>query len=153
MVLRRGTIGGKSMPDSWQSDIAFGEAHYTMFPELRYFINGDAPMEDLDVYFRFQKGWPTVAVVAFSVVTAYPFYYFFNSILHIEKWPTITLLVFIQIVINLVMLSLVFPRIQQRKIRIALRARLHELGIMTCRRCAYDLRGSPDRCPECGTPN
>jgi hypothetical protein len=36
------------------------------------------------------------------------------------------------------------------KVRAVLRSRLAKRGIPVCVRCAYDLRGSGGRCPECG---
>lgn len=139
------------MSESKQLDLAFGETHYNMFPELRYFVKGEAPIEDLSIYFRFQKGWPTTATVLIAILSAYPLLYLFNDLFGISRWYSVALIIVVQIVVNGVLLSLVIPKVKQRQIRKALRERLFELGIVTCRNCAYDLRGSPECCPECGT--
>ncbi len=139
-------------PDSKQLDLAFGEAHYKMFPELRYFVNGEAPIEDIEVYFRFQKGWPLVVTIILPILASYPLLYLFDTVLGFGRWSAVGLIVLVLLTTNVLLLSLVIPKIRQVRIRAALRARLAELGIHTCRNCAYDLRGTPQRCPECGTP-
>ncbi len=138
------------MSEARGTDFAFSEAHYDMFPELRYFVNGEAPIEDLQIYLRFQSGWPTVAVVVFSVVSAYPVFHLFDSVLGFSRGYAVGGVIVVNLFVSWLLLSLICPKIQQRQIRAALRARLLDLGIPTCRNCAYDMRGSPESCPECG---
>ncbi len=140
------------MSGAREFDFAFSETHYNMFPELRYFMDGQAPIEDLEIYTRFQSGWPTWVAVVFSVLSAYPLFHLFYGFFNISKWYAVGLLVFVSLVVSWLLLGLIIPKIRQRQIRSALRERLIELGIITCRKCAYDMRGSPQRCPECGTP-
>ena len=140
------------MSGAREFDFAFSETHYNMFPELRYFMDGQAPIEDLEVYVRFQRGWPTWVAVVFSVLSAYPLFHLFYGFFKISKWYAVGLLVFVNLFVSWLLLGLIIPKIRQRQIRSALRERLLELGIITCRKCAYDMRGSPQRCPECGTP-
>ena len=140
------------MSGSRKFDFAFSETQYNMFPELRYFMDGQAPIEDLEVYSRFQGGWPTWVTVVFSVLSAYPLFHLFYGFFKISKWYAVGLLVFVNLFVSWLLLGLIIPKIRQRQIRSALRERLLELGIITCRKCAYDMRGSPQRCPECGTP-
>ncbi len=130
--------------------LTFGETHYNMFPELRYLME-QAPAEAVKIYSRFQRGWPSWVAVAFCVLAAYPLSYLFHSVFRISLWYSVGLLVFVQIFGFWLLLSLIIPKIQQRQIRTALRERLLELGIHTCRKCAYDMRGTPECCPECGT--
>ena len=140
------------MSGARELDFAFSETQYNMFPELRYFTEGQAPIEDLEVYVRFQRGWPTWLAIVFCALSAYPLVHLFHGVLRISKWYTAGLLVFVNLVVFWLLLGLIIPKIRQRQIRSALRERLLELGIITCRKCAYDMRGSPQRCPECGTP-
>ncbi len=42
-------------------------------------------------------------------------------------------------------------RLFRHRIRRHLRERLVQLGVPICIPCGYDLRGSTNRCPECGT--
>ena len=44
------------------------------------------------------------------------------------------------------MLALLFLNVRDR-----IRDRQRELTEQKCRKCGYDLRATPDRCPECGT--
>ena len=48
----------------------------------------------------------------------------------------------------LIGLTAILPSLQFRRLVILRRRRKHGL----CLTCAYDLRASKDRCPECGTP-
>ena len=132
-------------------DLMFSETHYNMFPELRYLME-HAPVEAAKIYSRFQRGWPTWVAIAYCVLAAYPLSYLFHSVFRISRWYAAGLVVFVQIFVSGLLLGLIIPKIRQRQIRTALRERLLELGIHTCRKCAYDMRGSPQRCPECGTP-
>ena len=47
--------------------------------------------------------------------------------------------------------SLAAWRLFRDRTRHHLRERLVQLGVPICIPCGYDLRGSTDRCPECGT--
>ncbi len=131
-------------------DLTFSETHYNMFPELRYLME-QAPAEAVKIYVRFQRGWHTGVVMAFCVLAAYPLSHLFHFVFRISLWYAAGLVVFVLIFVSGLLLSLIIPKIQQRQIRTALRERLLELGIHTCRKCAYDMRGTPECCPECGT--
>ncbi len=133
-------------------DFVFSETHYNMFPELRYFTDGQASIDGLEIYVRFQSGWPAYLPTVFCALSAYPLFHLFRGVFNVSKWYAVGLLVFVSMVVSWLWLGLIFPKIRQRQIRGALRERLLELGIITCRNCAYDMRGSPQRCPECGTP-
>ena len=50
-----------------------------------------------------------------------------------------------------VVISGVVWRLFRHRTRHHLRERLVQLGVPICIPCGYDLRGSTDRCPECGT--
>ena len=50
-----------------------------------------------------------------------------------------------------VVVSLAAWRLFRDRTRRHLRERLVQLGVPICIPCGYDLRGSTDRCPECGT--
>ncbi len=50
-----------------------------------------------------------------------------------------------------VVVSLAAWRLFRNRTRRHLRERLIQLGVPICLPCGYDLRGSTDRCPECGT--
>lgn len=43
-------------------------------------------------------------------------------------------------------------RVWHRPLQTYVRQRLLDRGVAVCLNCGYDLRGSKDRCPECGTP-
>ena len=139
------------MSEKTKRDFAFSEAHYEMFPELRYFTNGQAPAEDLEVYYRFQTGWPTAVAIVVCIITAYPLIVLLHKVLGLSQGYVIGLFLLGNLLVSWLLLGLIIPKIRQRQIRSALRERLLKLGISTCRNCAYDMRGSPDRCPECGT--
>ena len=129
---------------------AFSETQLAMFPELRYFIDGQAPMEDLQAYFRFQSGWPTVVIVVFGVLLAPPMVLFLHRGLGLGIVPAVAVVIGVQLLISWSWLGLLFPALRRRQIRAALRQRLRASGIHPCPVCAYDLRGSPEQCPECG---
>lgn len=133
-------------------DWAFSEAHYRMIPELRYFTDGRAPFDDLSVYLRFQGGWPTTISCVVGAGSAYPLLLLLQGMLGIGDALGIALVVLIEVFIAWLLLGWIIPRLRRRRIRTALRERLSELGIITCRDCAYDMRGSIERCPECGAP-
>ena len=50
-----------------------------------------------------------------------------------------------------VVVSLTAWRLFRDRTRRHLRERLVQLGVPICIPCGYDLRGSKERCPECGT--
>ena len=50
-----------------------------------------------------------------------------------------------------VVVSLAAWRLFRDRTRRHLREKLIQLGVPICLPCGYDLRGSTDRCPECGT--
>ena len=129
----------------------FAEAQLDLIPELRYFADGQAPIEDVQVYLRFQQGWPMVLTLAVCGSTSLVLFQLFRTVWGLSMPIGLALLVVVQMVISWLMLGLIIPRIRRRQIRAALRKRLGELGIKTCAACAYNLRGSPERCPECGT--
>ena len=111
------------MSESEKFDLAFGEAHYNLFPELRYFTNGQAPFEDLEIYFKHQTGWPTDAATVITAVTAGPTFLLFRYVFGFGQGSSIGLVIGVFLFVNWLLLSLVIPKFRQRQIRAALRAR------------------------------
>lgn len=136
----------KRKTSSW----TFSEAQLTMFPELRHFVDGQAPAEDLQAYFRFQRGWPTVAVVAIGVLLAPPLALLLHRGFGVGLAATVAVVVGVQLLVAWSLLGMLFPALQRRRIRAALQDRLRASGLHPCPICAYDRRGSPGPCPECG---
>lgn len=129
---------------------AFSEAQLTMFPELRYFVDGQAPMDDLEAYFQSQRGWPTAVTAIAGVLLAPLLVLVLHTKLGFGMMGTMAVIICIQLVISWMLLGIIFPAMQRRTIRAALRRRLRASGIHACPLCAYDMRSSPEQCPECG---
>ena len=128
----------------------FSEAQLAMIPELRFFVDGQAPMDDLQEYLRFQRGWPTVIAVVISVLVSPPLMLLLYKGIGFGIVPSVAVLIGVNLLLSWWLLGMLFPALRRRQIRDALRERLQASGIYPCRVCAYDLRGSPKQCPECG---
>ena len=135
-----------------QHSLAFSEAQLSLIPELRYFVDGQMPAEDLEAYFRFQRGWPTIVTVLTGVLLAPAVTLLLHRGLGVGIILTITVAIAMQLFISWALLGMVFPAVRRRRIRAALRLRLLASGIRACAVCAYDMRSSPAQCPECGAP-
>ena len=74
------------------------------------------------------------------------------SLTSLETAPQVTSIAFYAPYVAVVPLLAALPM----AVLIRMLARIAKLRIRTrrglCPRCGYDLRASPDRCPECGTP-
>lgn len=135
---------------SKQRTPSFSEAQLSLFPELRYFVDGQVPVEDLHAYFRVQRGWPTVTTVVLSVLLVPLAVLLLHRGFGVGIVPTIAVVISGQLLISWLLLGLLFPALQRRPIRAALRKQLQASGIHPCTDCAYDMRSTPERCPECG---
>ena len=129
---------------------AFSEAQLALFPELRYFVEGEVPIEVARAYVEAQGRWPTIATMAIAVLLTPAVVLVLHRGIGLGMVWTIVIALVLNLAVSWVLLGLVFPVTRRRRIRSALREQLLASGIRSCPACAYDMRGLDDRCPECG---
>lgn len=138
------------MISSQTQRMQFSEAQLAIIPELRYVVDGQVPSELAAEWFNRQRGWP----MGLALLLGIAFAPLILLLLHkgFGHGIAISLIVVMafQLFISWLILGVIAPALQRRKIRSVLREQLRAHGIDACTVCAYDLRGTTDRCPECG---
>lgn len=140
------------MKDQSSRSLAFSQSQLAMFPELRYFVEGQAPAEGVQVYFDFHRGRPWIMLIVFAGLISPALAILLRRGLGFGVVAIVAVVVVVQVLVTWAWLGMIVPAMQRRRIRAALRERLKESGILACRRCAFDMRATPDACPECGAP-